>query len=1225
MPPVLRSLLILIALLATHLAGAAPFVWNVASPAANNWNVDANWLPGAGNPGVADTAIFAATGTSGNATTVNNVVSVNTAVASLVYSNIISGQWHVTSIPAGVTLTVTNGVTIGGQTSDSIVTAVAMTDGGILIVSGGNYVVGNSGTNAFQNSTNDISGLSAFIYSNSAGSVSFGAANRSGASVNLASSSNRIIAATMNNGTGSTSNGGTSNTRLGGGTNIIHAGTLNIAAGRETCNFVFQTTTGGLRVRGVGGTDSDRANMTVGNHNTGGSGSTAAGNLLFNGHPVDLKLGTVNLGQSTSAPTGNSFGNGTIQFDTGTIDATAINMGISSGTTTFVLANGTIAVGAGGTLIVGAGGVSLVNQAAASGAASGTLGIGGTATCAGNIIKTTTAGTGTITVTNGSLAVSGTMGSASAPIDNVNLTNATLTLRSGVSAPNIATTLNTGGTTNVINISTVPSITSYPAQFQVVKYSGAIGGAGFDNNVGLGTLPPSTPPFAGFLSNNTTTSTIDLVVTAGPQAAQPVTWTGLIDGDWDTAKLNWRAGLAPTNYNNAGDFVTFDDAGLNTTVSLVTPTLTPGSITVSNNIAAYTFTGSGKLSGSTGLTKLGTGTLILENSGVNDFNGNISLTGTLQVGTGSTNGNLPVSGNVANNGTLNFNRSDNFTLGNAISGAGALTKDGTNTLTLTGANSFAGGLNVNRGVIRLNAVNSGGSGTITVSSPTIGLPSTTVVFGAAQTNAGIVLAGGTFGSSLNLNPLVSNLTAAPGTISLLYMADPQNLTPADGNETAFTGTWHGSGNVIVATVINDPSPDGGNGFRLRGTAASDFSGTLTLSNSVKGELQTSVAGPFSPAGSGKLVLYGGVLTNNTVNGNYTELNLRNNSVGATVFGNNVELAGTGLAVLDPLGSAPAGTTITMGNLKIGGGQELGVNLNGTGPDHPVVFQSVTLTGGNATFSPKTIGWNTTPQIGSDLSLADIGQTTASSITMNGLRTLFLTGTSTYTGSTTVSNGTLHVSGALNGGGAVTVAGGTLMGNGSTAGALTVHPVGTLAAGASVGKFTAGGSVTLQGTNVMEIDRTAGTNDVLQGGSVIAYGGTLVISNLTDPLQAGDSFKLYNASSYSGSFNAIIPNVPGAGLVWNTSNLITNGTLKVASAFVPRPYISSIAVSGTNIIVSGTNQTAGGNYYVLTSTNITLAVANWTSILTQSFNGVNFSFTNSFNPAESQRFFLLQLP
>ena len=1204
--PASRTLVVLITLLLAHAAGATTFVWNVASPSPNNWNVDANWLPGAGNPGSADTALFGDVGTAADAFTVNNVVSVSTAITALSYTNSLAGTWHVTEIPAGNTLSASGTVTIGGVAANNLNTSVAMAGGGTFLAAGNSFTIGNAGSaNPLTPGTLDLSNLSNFVYSASSGTLGIAATgSRAMGTLTLAATSNSITAGTINI-NGATGTGSTPMLNLGGGTNSINVNTFNVGGGRSTTTVQFSSGDGGLRLRGSGGTDADRCNMTVGNRNTGGTGTlTTTGNVLLNGHPVDLKFDTLTLGRmsrNTSGSENNFHGVGNFQFDQGVVDATTIAMGVISGTTTNSRATGTLTVGAGGSLVAGA--ISLAN--ASSGAASsrpaGTLSIsGGTATVSGSIIKTTTTGsTGTVEVlSSGSLSVQGTIGSSANPIDNFNLSDANLTIAASGTVTNVAVlNFTTGGATNVINLSFLPGVSGYPAQLPLIAYSGSIGGAGFDNNIGLGTLPPASPSYAGYLSNNTAASTIDLVITAGPAPAQPITWTGLTDGDWDTSKLNWRAGLIPTNYNNAGDFVTFDDVGLNTTINLVTPALTPGSITVSNSVATYTFTGSGKLSGGTGLTKQGAGTLNIANSAINDFTGPISV-----------------------EGTLAYDQGANATIANPISGPGALAKNGANTLTLSGGNTFAGGLTVNAGAVRLNAANNGGTGSITANSNGV------VVFSAAQTNAGIILAGGTFGSSLNLNPLVDDLTAAPGTTSLLYMADPQNLTPADGNETAFSGTWHGSGTVIVATVPNDPSPDGGNGFRLRGTAASDFSGTLALSNRVKGELQTTVTGPFSPAGTGKLVLHGGVLTNNTLTGTYSELNLRNNSTGSTVFGNDVELAGTGLAVLDPLGSAPAGSTITMGNLKIGGGQELGVNLNGSGPDHPVVFPTVTLTGGNAWFSPKTIGWNTTPQIGSDLVLGNITEQVAGSgITMVGLRTLSLVGTNTYTGSTTVSNGTLRVSGTLNGGGTIRVAGGTLLANGSSTGRLIVDPAGTIAPGESIGKFTTVGIVTLNGTNVMEIDRPAGTNDVLQSAGTITYGGTLVVSNPTGPLQAGDSFKLYHAANYSGSFDAIIPETPGADLIWNTGSLTTDGTLKVASTLVTGPYITSVVVSGSDLIVSGTNGTAGGNYYVLTSTNISSAVSNWTSILTQAFDGVNFSFTNAINPADPQRFFLLQLP
>src|SRR3954449_7772391 len=101
----------------------------------------------------------------------------------------------------------------------------------------------------------------------------------------------------------------------------------------------------------------------------------------------------------------------------------------------------------------------------------------------------------------------------------------------------------------------------------------------------------------------------------------------------------------------------------------------------------------------------------------------------------------------------------------------------------------------------------------------------------------------------------------------------------------------------------------------------------------------------------------------------------------------------------------------MGKLKLCAGQEVGVNFNGTGTDinHPVIFNSVTLNGGNATFSPRTPGWNTAVQFGSDLTLGNITELTAGSgFTMNGQRILTLMGNSAnvYSGPTTNANGTL---------------------------------------------------------------------------------------------------------------------------------------------------------------------------------------------------------------------------
>lgn len=1217
-----RRLLVPFLVLTTQLATAATFVWNVASPGANNWNVNGNWNPGTGNPGAADTALFGLTGTAADTLTINNVVSANTTVNALQFTNTTAGAYHVTQIPSGVTLTVANNYTVGGIGNvDGLRTSSIFNGAGTLLVTAPTFIIGNNGLTTASYGTNDLSALSNFVYNAVSGTMLIGwNQNRSAGVLILAAVSNSVTAGTITQGAGGSSNGGNCDMALGPGTNIINVGTHNVIQQKANGSLKFATASGGLRLRGVGGTDNDRATMVVGLRNATGTGTTT-GNVALNNHPVDMKLATLTVGQETAnAAAVAAIGN--FSFNQGTVDATTINMAVCSGNAT-AMATGTINVGGSGILTVGTS-VSLANLSLGA-FATGNLNVsgGGTVNIANNLAKTSSGitSTGNVSVVSSTLTVGGRIGSTANPIDSLTLSDATLTISASGTATNVvATTLTTGGSGNTINISSVPGISGYPAQLPLLSYGSGINGAGYNFN--LGTMPAASPGYVAYLSNNTTTLTVDLVITGGPAPAQAITWSGSTDGDWDATKFNWLAGATATNYNNAGDFVTFNDTASTSTVNLALPSLTPGSLTVNNSSLTYTFTGSGKISGATGLTKQGTGTLILDNSGVNDFAGNISLTGTLQSGTGGTSGALPGGASIVDNGTLILNRSGTLTVANVISGTGTVTHNGPSTTTFNGANTFAAGLTVNNGVVRATSVRGASTNTVTVNT------GGTFVAGATQTN-NYILAGGTFGIvSGAMNNVPGELTAATATTSTLYIADPQNLAATDATEVGFTNTWHGSGNVVVLSVTNDTAgPDSGNGFRMRGTAASDFSGVITLGSNVKGELQTAVAGPFSPAGSGKVVVTCGVYygTNGTLApgiGGYSELNLRNNSAGDTVLGNDIEFAGTGLALLNPLGSAPLGAKVTMGNLRVSGGQEVGLYLSAN-PSHNIVFPTVTLTGGSVRFSPKTPDFGAVASVGSDLTLGDISQTSASSLIMNGQRTLFITGTATYTGSTTISNGTLHLSGALNGGGAVTVAGGTLMGNGSTVGGVTVNPAGTIAPGASVGKFTAGGAVTLTGTNVMEIDRFAGTNDVLQGSSV-AFGGTLVISNLTTALEAGDSFKLY-VGTRSGSFSTIIPAEPGEGLLWDTSSLVSDGILKVTSAVLPQPYITGAVLSGTTLTISGTNATASGTYSVLSSTNVALPLNNWQNIGGGSFSGGSFSFPATVDPAEPQRYYLLQVP
>jgi autotransporter-associated beta strand protein len=222
-------------------------------------------------------------------------------------------------------------------------------------------------------------------------------------------------------------------------------------------------------------------------------------------------------------------------------------------------------------------------------------------------------------------------------------------------------------------------------------------------------------------------------------------------------------------------------------------------------------------------------------------------------------------------------------------------------------------------------------------------------------------------------------------------------------------------------------------------------------------------------------------------------------------------------------------------------------------------------------------------------LRGVVDTSGYNLVMNGPGIWTMSANNTYSGGTIINGGTLVIKGKNTGTGAVTVnAGGILAGSGTIPGAVSVPSGGSLAPGAgatSAGTvLTISNSLTLLAgsTNVFKLNASANTNDSVRGLSSAKYGGTLQVTNLAGTLTTNNAYKLFYATSYSGTFASLSPANPGAGLFWDTSTLATDGTLRITGTSVvsAQAGISFLDVNGTNAGFGGTNGSvaASGNFW-----------------------------------------------
>ena len=147
-----------------------------------------------------------------------------------------------------------------------------------------------------------------------------------------------------------------------------------------------------------------------------------------------------------------------------------------------------------------------------------------------------------------------------------------------------------------------------------------------------------------------------------------------------------------------------------------------------------------QLGGNRPLIKYGTGVLTIMSDAT--YTGGTTINaGTLQIGNGGTSGSII--GDVNDNGTLAFNRSDIVTFCGVVSGTGALTQVGSGTTILTGANIYCGGTTIAAGTLQLG--NGGTTGSI------IGdvVDNATLAFNRADT---VTFAGAISGTGASFTP-----------------------------------------------------------------------------------------------------------------------------------------------------------------------------------------------------------------------------------------------------------------------------------------------------------------------------------------------------------------------------------------------------------------------------------------------------------------------------------------
>ncbi len=338
------------------------------------------------------------------------------------------------------------------------------------------------------------------------------------------------------------------------------------------------------------------------------------------------------------------------------------------------------------------------------------------------------------------------------------------------------------------------------------------------------------------------------------------------------------------------------------------------------------------------------------------------------------------------------------------------------------------------------------------------------------------------------------------------------------------------------------------------TVNASLSGTGTLTKAGYGRLVLNGTNTFSgtlnvdtgaSTNDGVILLSGsGALANAA-----SPIYIRNSNLGASTLqlSNNVflpqtiSLAGRNTNVVGLQAILGASNAISSGVTLAGGGTYYGIQC-----DAGTLYLGGTISAGSTATGARTLTLRGNGNFVLSGSIQN-GSASALGLLKTNSGTLTLSGVQSYTGGTTNATGTMLLNGSL--------AGSLVINNGVVAGVGSVAGDGILGGGQlspgtatvnSIGTLSFGGNLTLvSGTRTyLELNAALQTNDLLRVTGSLTCGGNLYVANLQGTFNPGQTYKIFDAGRYSGTFSTLTLPSLSTNLAWDTTALGLNGTIRV---------------------------------------------------------------------------------